>query len=547
MMQKKGKSTVRLNRLWTTIKHNILFYSAGFLAIFIPLYPKLPLVDILPGYNVRLRLEDVFIFLTFCIFIYQVVKQKLNLTKNPLFWPIIIYFAIGFLSILSGIFITKTIPREWLHVAKAMLHLARRIEYMSLFFIFYYAIQSLRQVKALLITLGLTVASVITYGYGQKYWHWPVYSTMNREFAKGVKLYLMAHGRVSSTFGGHYDLAAFIVLTLVLILALAFMVKQWWLKIGLLLLSLLEYWLLILTVSRISFIAYLVAVSILFLVLMFQRSFWWSVIRWIMVMTVSISIMALFGDLSDRLLQVLGEEMSGTIRSYTGRVSPVLFPKPKAGDPVAESDVLPEPAEGEQIVIKPVEDRTGRPADVYVEPVVIAPLPTIAYFPSISEVATPPAVTYPTYSEAALKYGLSAAIRLDALWPRAVAGFKANPLLGAGYSTLTKERPEYFTFAESTDNDFLRMIGETGLLGTISFLSIILILIWRFIAAVKKAKEPVLIALYSAGVAMCLGILANATYIDVFEASKVAYAFWSLMGLILIATKYATTNIHDKV
>jgi len=127
-MKKRIKSIKNLQKSCPSIKSNILFYLAGFLAIFIPLYPKLPLVDILPGYIVRLRLEDIFILIIFFIFLKTAFLQKIKLHKNPLFWPISIYLLVGFLSVLSGVFITNTIPIDRLHIAKAFLHLIRRAE-----------------------------------------------------------------------------------------------------------------------------------------------------------------------------------------------------------------------------------------------------------------------------------------------------------------------------------------------------------------------------------------------------------------------------------
>src|SRR3989337_1530554 len=73
------------------------------------------------------------------------------------------------------------------------------------------------------------------------------------------------------------------------------------------------------------------------------------------------------------------------------------------------------------------------------------------------------------YSQTAVQYDLSTGIRLDYTWPQAIKGFVRNPLLGSGYSTLTKRNIEDFTEAESTDNDFLRALGETGLLGFLTF------------------------------------------------------------------------------
>src|SRR3989304_2562258 len=110
-----------------------------------------------------------------------------------------------------------------------------------------------------LIASVLAMVGVTLYGYGQKYLYFPVYSTMNREFAKGWKLYLTEHARVPSTFGGHYDLAAFTMIMLTILLALFFLTSQKLLKLVFGVSFILAFWLLILTASRTSFIAYLVA------------------------------------------------------------------------------------------------------------------------------------------------------------------------------------------------------------------------------------------------------------------------------------------------
>ena len=148
------------------------------------------------------------------------------------------------------------------------------------------------------------------------------------------------------------------------------------------------------------------------------------------------------------------------------------------------------------------------------------------------------------YSANALKYGLSVGIRLDTLWPNAIKALKINPLLGTGYSTLVKANVWEFTIAESTDNDFLRMLGETGLLGTVSFLAIFWVIFKTLWRAFLAASKPFTYALFAAGIGLTAGLLANALYIDVFEASKIAYGYWSLIGLILaLAVK---TLAHEK-
>src|SRR3989338_2931159 len=284
---------------------HLLEYFSLALLIFIPLYPKIPLAEVLPGYLVRLRLDDIFVALAFFVWVIWVIRGKVNLRKNPLLIPIGIYILVGFFSTLSAMFITKTVPFETLHVAKLYLHFFRRIEYFSVFFIFFSSIKSLEQIKKYVYIAAIVLLAVSIYGFGQKYLYWPVFSTMNREFSKGVKLYLTEHAIVLSTFGGHYDLAAYLMIVLTLFIPLALVVKKWLHKSLFLLVSLAGFWLLILTVSRTSFLAYLVSITVAFILLSFKKGWFWGFSRWLIVIFVSLAIMLSFGDLSDRFAHVL--------------------------------------------------------------------------------------------------------------------------------------------------------------------------------------------------------------------------------------------------
>ena len=143
------------------------------------------------------------------------------------------------------------------------------------------------------------------------------------------------------------------------------------------------------------------------------------------------------------------------------------------------------------------------------------------------------------YSQAAVQYDLSTGIRLDYTWPQAIKGFTRNPLLGSGYSTLTKKNVEDFTEAESTDNDFLRALGETGLLGFLAFFGTIAFICYYAISNFKKITDPFFAAVVAGTVAATVGLLVNAVYIDVFEASKVAYTFWIMSAILLATVKLA--------
>lgn len=534
-----------MKKLINWLDENILTIFSFFLLVFIPLYPKVPLLEAIPGYIVRVRVEDFLVLFAFIIFIIQVIRKKATY-KSIIFWPIVIYLIIGLLSTLSAIFITKTVPFSQIHVVKIFLHWFRRIEYFSIFFIFYNGMRKLKNTKLLIFLSAPTLILISIYGYGQKYLYWPVYSTMNREFSKGMKLYLTEHARVPSTFGGHYDLAAFLVIFLTIFVVLSVVLKNKWLKLLFLIVFLVSYWLLILTASRTSFIAYLVALTVAFSILAWKKNWLWALLRWLGFMIFSLFIMFSFGDLSERFSHFLGMPAIKEKLQLDNFLKPLRAPPssnfiPLSGDLQLVMDRTDE---------RPVEEKpsssSNLPPDVYEN------IPDY-WLASGSGTATRSArltasqsgmiAVNRTFSENAYKYGLSTAIRLDATWPWAIAGFKKNPLLGSGYSTLSKSSIGQFTEAESTDNDYLRALGETGLLGFISFFGIIIITIVATFKSLARQKDLFLLAFTISFIAFSLGLLVNATYIDVFEASKVAFIYWALSGVVLASL--SKTNIKQ--
>jgi len=126
-----------MSKLLKWLDNHILEYLSLALLIFIPLYPKIPIADLIPGYLVRLRLDDLLVSFAFAIWLIWLIRKKVTLKGNPLIIPILIYIAIGFISSLAAIFITKTIPMETIHILKWALHWARRVEYFFPLFLFY--------------------------------------------------------------------------------------------------------------------------------------------------------------------------------------------------------------------------------------------------------------------------------------------------------------------------------------------------------------------------------------------------------------------------
>ncbi|MFC1625531.1 O-antigen ligase family protein [Patescibacteria group bacterium] len=147
-----------------------------------------------------------------------------------------------------------------------------------------------------------------------------------------------------------------------------------------------------------------------------------------------------------------------------------------------------------------------------------------------------PTVSTPTPTPQPVFEDRSTSIRLNVEWPRAIRGFIKNPLVGTGYSSITL----------ATDNDFLRLLGEIGILGFVGFLLILFRIAKVFAEACSCLEKFSAIkrAFIAGMVGGSVGILTNAFFIDIFEASKFAIIFWLLIGygIYLVKTELNEQN-----
>lgn len=537
-----------MKKILSWLDDNLLTLLTGFLIVMIPLYPKIPLAELIQGYIVRMRLEDLLVMGTFALFLLQLARKKITFPKNMIGKVMIVYLVFGFLSVLSAIYLTHSVPMEKAHILKIWLHWFRRIEYFSLFFVTYAAIRTKKDLLLLAKVAFVTFVGVILYGIGQKYFYFPAFSTMNREFSKGVRLYLQPNSRLLSTFGGHYDLAGYLMMIITFTLPAAWLITKKWLKTLLYITSLIAYWCLVLTTSRTSFIGFIVGISVVAALLIKSKGWGWSLKKWFITMAMSFMIMFTFSNLLERFLQVLpNKEMRDNILALQQVINQPFVTEPQDSQNVAELPSLfaflfkNEPlkpielTEVEKTQLEIVASSSDMPpSPVKPTPKPILPSDVTEESENIrKETAEDKGMTYtgPQYSANALKYGLSMGIRLDALWPQAIKGFMSNPILGSGYSTLVKSNVGEFTYAESTDNDYLRMLGETGLLGTIAFLYIIYLVIkYAYLNLSDSNQMTTILSLGAIGATVAM--LVTATYIDIFESSKVAYVYWMIAAVV---------------
>jgi hypothetical protein len=548
-MKKNGLLTSRLKELLIWLDGHILLVLSSFLIAFIPLYPKIPLAELIPGYIVRMRLEDIFIAFTAGVWAVQLLRKKARL-RSPLTLIMGMYFVFSLFTMVFAVYWTRSVPPSQIHILKMVLHWMRRIEYFSLFYIVYSSIKKREDVFVLLRVFIITALLVSLYGMGQKYFYWPLFSTMNREFSKGVLLYLTPHARVQSTFGGHYDYAAYLVMALPLSLALAFYTNRRKSKVILWVTFLVGLWGLMMTSS---FLAYLFSITVMFFLYIWQKGFLWSVSRLFVVYTLSFSFMFLFGDLSERFAQIYQgssyEEIANVMNKVRSSVQAPMVEPPKGGVAVDDAESVAKEAAKKDQTVKIILDSDARPTDTppnaSLPPDVHEDIPDQIIATKSAEGKDIQVVIPRVFSENAHKLGLSAAIRLDTLWPFALKGFLRNPLFGSGYGTLNKYTWGQFTEAESTDNDFLRTLGETGLLGFLTFYGTMVVAITIALKYAWRTKDELLRLLAIVLLSVTLGLFINAVYIDVFVASKVIQTYWALVGIILGYVLLVRKN-HEK-
>ncbi len=101
-------------------------------------------------------------------------------------------------------------------------------------------------------------------------------------------------------------------------------------------------------------------------------------------------------------------------------------------------------------------------------------------------------------------------------WGAALDGFRYNPLLGYGTGV-----------THVMDGNYIRLLGETGLLGT----SVWLVFYFGMMRFVWKFRNQSLLG--KAVLLMMLSILLNAVTIDMFDASKPMEILWLLVGGVL--------------
>jgi len=489
---------------------NLNFYWALFLLAFIPLYPKFPLFNV-PGTYVAIRLEDLFILITFIITLPYLKKLTRHpKLKNHLFIPLALFFFIGLISSLKSIFIYQITPPHL-----TLLHYLRRFEYLVPLFFFLTLKLSTPRLKTLFTTLIGTTLLIDIYAYGQKTWQWPVISTMNEEFSKGLLLKLTWLARVNSTFAGHYDLAIFLVLILNLTLGFYYyFIHKKTIRLFFWLYWFFTFYILVLTASRISIVTFFLTIPPFFVILRHYKT-----VLLVTLLTIILTLQsqnlnqrffALLPPLIQQKITTLNHKLTLPKTSWHNLKFAFITTTTPTSTPIPTPTPTLYPSPTPTLIPKPktplhLSQNTSLPQ---ITPSIATPTAHKATPSSQKPFPTPEPVT-----AAAAR---SSQIRFQVEWPRALRAFLKNPLIGTGYASL----------GLATDNDYLRLLGETGLLGFLSFLYLLISLIYLTTLRVHKYLTLSFITAF-------VSFLMAATFIDAFESSKIAYCFWMMFGLFI--------------
>jgi hypothetical protein len=493
-----------------------------------------------------------------------------KLKDLPFLKPILAFWAVVFLALLSGIFLTKTVDYQFV----GFLNAARRVQYMIMFFIAYSSVKSARDFTFLLYSLVASNFLIITYGLGQRFFDFPAVSTMNPEFAKGRILFLTPEARLSSTFAGHYDLGGYLVFILPILWGVFFYASK---KIKLHIHDRERWIIFAAAMTPLLMTAYFFTKSVYAAgFVQTALSSMQAPFNQIIVITIAIAILAffLFFDLFQKVFQFIVNIVAILILVFTAsRTSSlayiasisaymlyfrkfgylILVVALTLGLTFLDKDLIQRWFSTIQIKQVVLNDKTGEQA--VVQKIRSDKLPAGTSFVKLRDsndstestklkiqlsneatmsgnlTATPEA--YETVTVAATD--ISIATRFQVSWPRAFHAFLRNPILGTGPSSIT----------ESSDGDYFRWIGETGGLGTALFLGILgLIAKEIYVLRDKVGKEKkVLLMSFVFGL---FGLLINAMLIDIFEASKVAYIFWFTAG-IFVALAHLKKDELEKI
>lgn len=476
--QKEVKSSLKeiLTQNFIDVLYEYFDYLTCVLMAFIILLPKISFIAV-PGIYFNIRVEDFLIATVYFIYILGLLARKIKWRYTPLFLPIFVFLFVAFLSTLLGI-ITHTVPSTLL----AILYFSRYVEYLGIFFIMLTVFRKERLSNYLKIVVFIYLG-VLIYGILAKLSLVPMFRTRR---SGGVPVYYNVNTKfLQSTFGGHYDFGAYLLINLPILLSLLVTVKRKSYQIILGMMLIATGYMLYGSFARSSMFA-----------------IWIALLAWLLFRKSKLFFVPILGEIS-----VIWSYISGRFSKYSYKFSLKI------------SDNL-------WNKIFPSKEQATSPTQIATEEgVTVQSTPSA----SISQVGNGNGKNVtPVKEKNTVDLGEDIDISLDASaklrfyrWRDLLNRFKEHPLFGNGPSSV----------GPGADGDYIRWLSELGIIGTLAFL----FLLWKIfrleLDLYKKVSNPLAKYFFLALISALIGLLANALFIDVFESSKIAFYFWFLTGM----------------
>lgn len=270
-----------------------------------------------------------------------------------------------------------------------------------------------------------------------------------------------------ATFAGHYELGGYLLIMVPIVLAL-FMSSTKWPRFGLALLLLGSYLLLYYSYSRAAYVA---IIWQMFVILILYKKYFLAILPIV------------------EIARVVYLYVTGQYSRYDYKIGLVSNPSP------GPSSLNPQSTTS----------------------AVLTPTPTPTPTPTQTGGVD---TTVQLSADTSVTLDPGGAVRVD-IWKNATEHFKQSPILGTGYSSI----------GTGADNQYLRTLAETGLVGLGVFMSMLGYCIWYFYTAAEHWLISLNKYFLLACIAIILGLLAQAVLIDIFDSSKVAMLFWFVMAL----------------
>jgi hypothetical protein len=181
------------------------------------LVPKLPLIEI-RGYLVPIRLEDVLLACALLALLLRYLFYREDRTRNPLERWMVIFSVLTGISFLFGLYILGSVPGATV----GFLYWLRGPEYFAASYLCLSSVTNWKQYKRMMTALVAFTLLIGIYGILQEYSIVPTFNAMHQtdefvtiQFSPGFGM-----DRLSSTFAGPYDLAAFYLLAIPILICL---------------------------------------------------------------------------------------------------------------------------------------------------------------------------------------------------------------------------------------------------------------------------------------------------------------------------------------